>query len=95
MVSEVVTILPDGESSGETGFSGLVVVRDWDWNFKKGFEHWEGEILAIQEVSGSEGARVTGEMCSQQVTDWYTCAAVVGVRDWTCHYNYTEVTEVC
>jgi hypothetical protein len=96
LVSEIVNIIPDIGSSENEEFSGIIYVQDWEGNFVKGFKHQDGEVYEMQQNNNPlENGRTTTEICQEDVTDWYTCTAIVGIWDWECHYSYTEVTEVC
>lgn len=93
IVSEVVSIVPDTGIKDSLSFSGVVYVQDWGGNFIRGFKHEDGEIYEMIEENESASGRP--ELCAEEITDWYTCSAVVGVWDWECHYSYTEITSTC
>jgi hypothetical protein len=96
LVSEIVNIIPDIGSRENEEFSGVIYVQDWEGNFVKGFKHQDGEVYEMRQNNNPlENGRTTTEICQGEVTDWYTCTAIVGIWDWECHYSYTEITEVC
>ena len=95
MELQMVTILPSTDPNEDSdGFMGKVLVEDWAGNFISGYKYADGNTWVMSTEQESSG-RVENEICYEQVDDWYTCWAVVGVWDWECHYSYSETTNVC